>query len=356
MTSSKRRDALEPASSRLTRADVMTPPKVTIMIPTYKQADVVGRAISSALAQSYPNLEVVVADDASPDATPSAVAPYRTDRRVRYFRNDPNLGRVGNYRKSLYEYASGDWVLNLDGDDYLSEATFIEKAVTAVSSLEDAVLFVGGQRFLEEDIYRDVRPTMQALEVLTGIDFFLGWVKPTDSVPHLAALYRRDVAMRLDFYRHDIISSDWESLRRLALQGKVVVSNVVAGVWTGHENNASKSLDLAAHINNLLSITEPYKYATRQLGPQPRLDEWKRQAVAGYAQFYVNLALERGQFGDAARFLGHLRKHHPNSLVPSLHKLVTNPKFFVRAALALGGPKFMQAVRRAWLKRTWKSV
>lgn len=341
----------------LSEQDTPSPtPLVTVMIPTYKQAAVVGRAVSSALAQSYPYLEVIVADDASPDATASAVARYLTDVRVHYFRNNPNLGRVGNYHKSLYEYATGSWVLNLDGDDYLTEPTFIAKAVGAVSSLDDAVLFIGGQRFLEDGIYRDVRPTSKPLQVLTGLEFFLAWVKTTATVPHLATLYRRDIALHLNFYRRDIISSDWESLRRLALRGNVVLSNVIAGVWTGHADNASKSLDLTAHINNLCSITDPYRDAVRQLGPQPRLDEWRRQAVADYAQFYVNLALEQGQFGDAARFLHHLKTQHPTSLTPSLYKLVTNPKFFARAALSLGGPEFVRTVRRLWLKRTWKSV
>ena len=35
-----------------------------------------------------------------------------------------NLGRVGNYRKTLYEYSSGDYVLNLDGDDWLLDTNF----------------------------------------------------------------------------------------------------------------------------------------------------------------------------------------------------------------------------------------
>jgi cellulose synthase/poly-beta-1,6-N-acetylglucosamine synthase-like glycosyltransferase len=44
-------------------------PLVTVMIPTFNQADFVGEAIESAARQDYPNLEVVICDDASTDGT-----------------------------------------------------------------------------------------------------------------------------------------------------------------------------------------------------------------------------------------------------------------------------------------------
>ena len=49
-------------------------PKVTIMIPTFNQAEFIGEAINSALAQTYLNLEIIVGDDASTDATPTILA------------------------------------------------------------------------------------------------------------------------------------------------------------------------------------------------------------------------------------------------------------------------------------------
>jgi len=44
-------------------------PKVTIMIATYNQERFIGEAIESAMAQDYPNLEIVVCDDCSTDRT-----------------------------------------------------------------------------------------------------------------------------------------------------------------------------------------------------------------------------------------------------------------------------------------------
>jgi len=81
--------------------------KVTIMIPTYNQSAFILNAINSALDQNYPNLEVIVGDDASTDTT-SEILKTIDDSRLKIVRNTFNLGRVGNYRNLLYNHASGD--------------------------------------------------------------------------------------------------------------------------------------------------------------------------------------------------------------------------------------------------------
>ena len=105
--------------------------KVTIMIPVYNQARYIREAIDSALMQTYSNLEVIVGDDASTDATAKIVAEIN-DPRLRYMRNSNNLGRTGNYKNLLYNHATGDYVVNLDGDDYYTDPDFISEAVKLI--------------------------------------------------------------------------------------------------------------------------------------------------------------------------------------------------------------------------------
>jgi glycosyltransferase involved in cell wall biosynthesis len=116
-------------------------PKVTIMIPTYNQANLVSNAILSALNQDYDNLEIIISDDNSNDNTASIVAPFLKDNRVKYYKNYSNLGSIKNYQKTLYEYATGEWIVNLDGDDFLTNRSFISKAIQVVIS-DDSVGFV----------------------------------------------------------------------------------------------------------------------------------------------------------------------------------------------------------------------
>jgi glycosyltransferase involved in cell wall biosynthesis len=112
---------------------------VSILIPTFNQAGYIGQAVKSALQQDWPELEVVVSDDGSSDDTQHVLEKYHDDERVRLSRNAENLGRVGNYRKCLYELANGDWALILDGDDYLIDSSYISKAMSLAQA--DSTIF-----------------------------------------------------------------------------------------------------------------------------------------------------------------------------------------------------------------------
>jgi cellulose synthase/poly-beta-1,6-N-acetylglucosamine synthase-like glycosyltransferase len=90
-------------------------PLVSICIPTYNRAEMVGDAIRSALAQTYPAIEVVVVDNASTDRTAEVVASLQ-DPRLRFVRNESNLGLFGNFNRCI-ELARGSLVHILHSDD-----------------------------------------------------------------------------------------------------------------------------------------------------------------------------------------------------------------------------------------------
>ena len=78
--------------------------KVSIAITVYNQAHYIGQAVESALAQDYPNLEVVVSDNHSTDTIELTMNKYRYDSRVKYFRNEQNIDMIANARKALLEH------------------------------------------------------------------------------------------------------------------------------------------------------------------------------------------------------------------------------------------------------------
>jgi glycosyltransferase involved in cell wall biosynthesis len=89
---------------------------VSAIIPTYNRADLVGRAVQSALDQRVPNgdLEVIVVDDESTDATPDVLAGFGSSiRTVR--QTNRREGAARNVGASI---ARGDYVAFLDSDDY----------------------------------------------------------------------------------------------------------------------------------------------------------------------------------------------------------------------------------------------
>jgi glycosyltransferase involved in cell wall biosynthesis len=92
---------------------------VSIHILAYNQENFIREAVESALAQDYRNIEIVVADDASTDATPQVLAEYqRRDQRVIPVLGDTNLGITGNSNRGLAA-CSGDLIAFLGGDDVM---------------------------------------------------------------------------------------------------------------------------------------------------------------------------------------------------------------------------------------------
>lgn len=91
--------------------------KVSIIIPAFNVENYIGRGVSSALSQTYEDIEVVVVDDGSSDGTWSVLQSYSTDPRVVLSRQE-NSG-VSRARNHALNLATGDYVIFLDSDDWL---------------------------------------------------------------------------------------------------------------------------------------------------------------------------------------------------------------------------------------------
>jgi glycosyltransferase involved in cell wall biosynthesis len=223
-------------------------PRVTIIIPCYGREDYALEAAKSALAQDYPNLEVLFVDDASPDTHFATVAALK-DPRLRMVRNPCNLGRAANYRHALYALATGEWALVLDGDDYLTDAAFISEAVRRGAS-DPSIVMVAGRALTLSARGLKLSPSPGEV-VMDGLSLLQQLPKSELFLMHLATLYRRRPALEVDFYRVPHLSSDWESLYRLAATGRVAFIDRVAGVWRIHGENATAQPDPVALARNL---------------------------------------------------------------------------------------------------------
>jgi glycosyltransferase involved in cell wall biosynthesis len=90
-------------------------PLVSVVMPVYNNAEHLCEAMTSILRQTLRELELIVVDDASTDDTPRMVDSVR-DERIRYLRNNRNLGVAGSLNRGLDE-ARGELIARMDGDD-----------------------------------------------------------------------------------------------------------------------------------------------------------------------------------------------------------------------------------------------
>lgn len=98
--------------------------KVSILVPVYGVEKYVGQCSRTLFGQTYDNIEYVFVDDCTPDNSVAVIRqvlaeyPHR-EQQVNIVRHDHNRG-LGAARKTALEAATGDFVLNVDSDDYLS--------------------------------------------------------------------------------------------------------------------------------------------------------------------------------------------------------------------------------------------
>lgn len=103
-----------------TESAAARPPRATLLLLAYNQQETVGAAIAGALAQTWPNLEIVVSDDASTDATfvamQAALAGYSGPHRIVLNRNPVNLG-IGAHLNRMVALSQGELLFIAAGDD-----------------------------------------------------------------------------------------------------------------------------------------------------------------------------------------------------------------------------------------------
>ncbi len=239
-------------------------PLVTVMIPTFNQENFVGEAIESAARQDYPNLEVVICDDASTDGTRAVAGRFAGDSNIRYYRNAHNIGRAANYRRLLYELANGAWVINLDGDDCFLDRHYIRRAMNiALSDPEIVLVFskAAKGRAIDADL-KILNARFGATRILDGTRFCHEHPPYDRVVPlHLTCLYQRNAALKEGFYELNILSADFDSLYRLMLGHKIGFIDSVSGLWRQHSNNATHALSFEQLRDNYAMLERIYQSA-----------------------------------------------------------------------------------------------
>lgn len=165
----------------------MNPPDVSIVIPTFNRADLLGAAIDSGLSQSHP-CEVIVVDHGSSDHTADVVAGYGD--KIRYVRKDKDDGPFLAWLDGVL-HANGEFIHFTFDDDWIAP-DFVARCMEAVTDdigivFTDAMLVSGDEQSrldLGETIPAGVPPTSMLLQRVLTTRFAIS--------PGCALLRRKD--------------------------------------------------------------------------------------------------------------------------------------------------------------------
>jgi glycosyltransferase involved in cell wall biosynthesis len=149
-------------------------PLVTIGIATYNRADsFLPEALESARAQTYPHLEIIVADNGSTDGTEELVR-KTADPRVRYYRHEKNIGPIPNFNFCL-ERARGRYFLLLHDDDRL-DPDMVACCIDAIGAGGEVGIVLTGARIVDGE-GRTLSERPNRLEAADAAGLILGWVR-----------------------------------------------------------------------------------------------------------------------------------------------------------------------------------
>jgi glycosyltransferase involved in cell wall biosynthesis len=217
-------------------------PLVTIGLPTYNRAPSLPRAISSALAQTYRNLELMISDNASTDETQRLCREAsEQDARVRYFRQPVNIGPTANFNAVL-SAARGEFFMWLADDDWLDHS-FVSECLRILLERSDYTLVCGRELYYQGEQLRSECAALNLLQE-SGAERVLAYYKQVGINGTFYGLMRRVDALKEPL--QNVLGGDWLWLARLAFAGKVKTLESVS-INRSSEGMSRDIESLAAH-------------------------------------------------------------------------------------------------------------
>lgn len=145
---------------------------VSIGLPVYNGERYLEFAVRSVLNQSWTDLELIICDNGSTDATESICRMFvELDSRVRYHRNPVNIGAAGNFCRT-FDLSRGPYFRWLSADDYMGRES-VEKCLALLETRPDAVLACTRTVFVDESGNEtQAYDEIQALEQARAFDRF----------------------------------------------------------------------------------------------------------------------------------------------------------------------------------------
>jgi glycosyltransferase involved in cell wall biosynthesis len=221
-------------------------PLVSIIIPYYMHEGFIAEAVLSAKRQTYPNVEIIVVDDGSPEPAAPALNNISGIKIVR----TENLGCPGA-RNVGFNHSSGEYLIFLDGDDVLLPGA-IEAHLESLDSAPAACLSFGSVRVID----KDGRETRAARICAPRKNYFLMLLEHNPIASPGSMMLRREPFVEVGLYDHKLryLPDDYELLLRLARRYDFVQHSACVLEYRRHSSNVSR--DQEAILKGTLAVLD----------------------------------------------------------------------------------------------------
>ena len=277
----------------------MSAPKVSVIVPTWNRVSLLGTAIESVLTQGFRDLEVVIVDDGSVDATESLVRRYQeTDARVRYVAQE-HRGISAAMNTGIRE-SRGHYIARIDSDDqWLPE--LLETEVAILEARPEIGLVYSKGLWATNDLtpLRDTIGHAPHFPPSTKNDTLRSmlWGDPTCNI---TVVVRRECFDRAGMFDESLTASeDWDMWLRTAVYYRFFFVDRVLSLVRGHDGSTTnaQSQSFAAFLALRGRVLDKF-FARADLAPE--IGAMKTVAYRNLHVFEGNMWIGAGNWSRAS--------------------------------------------------------
>lgn len=210
-------------------------PLISIIVPIYNVQSYLEKCIDSIIAQTYTNLEILLIDDGSTDASPIICDSYQTDKRVKvYHRQNEGLSSC---RQFGINNSNGIYFMTIDSDDYITKEC-IEKLYNIIDKTQSDIAACCRYDFIDNNKRRV--PLKGDYEEIISTD-------------------KKIISTHLDTLNNKVwLSDSWNKLYRTSFVKKTGVKFELNRRFNG--NDFAFNYKLVLHCPQYCTLNEPLLY------------------------------------------------------------------------------------------------
>ena len=238
-------------------------PLVSIGMPVYNEEAYIMRALDSLLGQTYKNFELIISDNASTDRTQEICLEYTArDKRVRYYRNEMNMGAIWNSNR-VFELSTGEYFMLAGAHDLWSN-NYVRSCLETLGN--DSSVVVAYPRTIWIDENNNELNIKSGFTDTRGCGVLSRFILTLWTNQHAIYGVIRSDALKKTHLNRQIVGSDAVLLGELSLLGEF--AHVPGAVWYRRKNREDETADQALErYRRMLFSSEKYAKA--------KLPHWK---------------------------------------------------------------------------------
>lgn len=237
-----------------------TLPLVSIIIPTYNRAHLIGETLDSVLAQTYANWECIVVDDGSTDDTEELMAEYISkDSRFQYHHRPKDRLPGGNAARNYgFEMSKGEYINWFDSDDYMFPTKLERQLSCFIKKYSSVVCLCRAEIFSIEKRYEKESKT------LYDVSFFEDYISRKLDMGTNQPLWKKDFLITQNLYDENLLrGQDFDFFARISILESFnfcFVDEVLVSVRLDSENRITDvKYSVKKEVNYLTPLIHIYQ-------------------------------------------------------------------------------------------------